>query len=206
MFMPKGFEIRRKKGTLWASQVALEVKNLPADARDMASIPGSGRSPGEGMAIHSSIFVWRIPWTVESGGLQFIGSQRVRHNWSDWALMHERNLCHAERLWGKTTQDHWWDKTQVLQKRAEKTISILGKNQLVTLNRRKQITEKPVWSKRQKQVRGFTCRLMWEIQGRKFWRRARIQRARIQKGQNQCAHRGYMKFNWAQRYRKCPGG
>ena len=31
----------------------------------------------EGMATHSSIFAWRIPWTEEPGGLQFIGSQRV---------------------------------------------------------------------------------------------------------------------------------
>ena len=34
----------------------------------------------EGMATHSSILVWRIPWTEESGGLQSIGSQRVGHH------------------------------------------------------------------------------------------------------------------------------
>ena len=39
----------------------------------------------EGMAIHSSILAWRIPWTEEAGGLQFIGSQRVRHDWSNLA-------------------------------------------------------------------------------------------------------------------------
>ena len=44
------------------------------------SIPGSGRSPGVEMAIHSSILAWRIPWTREPGGLQSMGSQRVRHN------------------------------------------------------------------------------------------------------------------------------
>ena len=32
------------------------------------------------MAIHSSILAWRIPWTEEPGGLQFMGSQRVRHD------------------------------------------------------------------------------------------------------------------------------
>ena len=32
------------------------------------------------MATHSSIFVWEIPWTEEPGGLQSIGSQRVRHD------------------------------------------------------------------------------------------------------------------------------
>ena len=34
----------------------------------------------EGIAIHSSILVWRIPCTEEPGGLQFMGSQRVGHN------------------------------------------------------------------------------------------------------------------------------
>ena len=34
----------------------------------------------EEMAIHSSILVWRIPWTEETAKLQSIGSQRVRHN------------------------------------------------------------------------------------------------------------------------------
>ena len=33
----------------------------------------------EGMAIHGSILAWRIPWTEEPGGLQSIGSQRIRH-------------------------------------------------------------------------------------------------------------------------------
>ena len=32
------------------------------------------------MATHSSILAWKIPWTEESGGLQFMGLQRVRHN------------------------------------------------------------------------------------------------------------------------------
>jgi len=66
-----------------ASQVELVVKNLPANAghtREAGSIPGLGRSPGEGMATHSSILAWRIPWTEEPNGLQSIGSQRVGHN------------------------------------------------------------------------------------------------------------------------------
>ena len=39
------------------------------DVRDAPSVPGLGRSPGGGMAIHSSILAWRIPWTEEPGGL-----------------------------------------------------------------------------------------------------------------------------------------
>ena len=34
----------------------------------------------EGMATYSSILAWRIPWTEEPGGLQSVGSQRLRHN------------------------------------------------------------------------------------------------------------------------------
>ena len=34
----------------------------------------------EGMATHSSILVWRIPWTEEPGGLQSLGLHRVRHD------------------------------------------------------------------------------------------------------------------------------
>ena len=41
---------------------------------------GSGRSPEEGMATDSSTLVWRIPWTVEPGELQSMGSHRVRHS------------------------------------------------------------------------------------------------------------------------------
>ena len=35
----------------------------------------------EGMATHSSILTWRIPWTEESGGLQSKGLQRVGYKW-----------------------------------------------------------------------------------------------------------------------------
>ena len=45
------------------------------DVRDVGSVPQSGRSPEGGMATHSSILAWRIPWTEEPGGLQSIGSQ-----------------------------------------------------------------------------------------------------------------------------------
>ena len=38
----------------------------------------------KGMATHSSILAWRSPWTEELGGLQSMGSQRVRHNWAKY--------------------------------------------------------------------------------------------------------------------------
>ena len=42
----------------------------------------------DGMATHSSILAWRIPWTEEHGRLQSIGLQRVRHDWSNLARTH----------------------------------------------------------------------------------------------------------------------
>ena len=36
----------------------------------------------KGMATHSSILTWRIPWTEEPGGLQSVGPQTVGHDWA----------------------------------------------------------------------------------------------------------------------------
>ena len=55
------------KSCVWATQVVIVVKNLSVnggDIRHAGSIPGSGRSPKEGMATHSSILAWRIPQTA----------------------------------------------------------------------------------------------------------------------------------------------
>ena len=46
------------------------------DSRDPGLIPGLGRSPGEGMATHSSILAWRSPWIEEHGGLQSRNAKR----------------------------------------------------------------------------------------------------------------------------------
>ena len=47
------------------------------NAGDLDSIPGSGRSPGEGNGNPLWYSCWRIPWTEEPGGLQSMGLQRV---------------------------------------------------------------------------------------------------------------------------------
>ena len=52
------------------------VKNPPANAGDMGSIPGSGRFSGEGNGNPSSILAWDIPWTKEPGGLQSMGLKK----------------------------------------------------------------------------------------------------------------------------------
>ena len=59
------------------------VKNLPASAGDMrmAFNPWVRKIPlEEEMETHSSILAGKIPWTEESGQLQYIGLQRVRHD------------------------------------------------------------------------------------------------------------------------------
>ena len=59
-------------------------KISPPILRDLGSVwedPLGREDPlEEGMATHSSILAWRIPWTEEPGGLQNMGSQRVRHD------------------------------------------------------------------------------------------------------------------------------
>ena len=64
----------------WASLVALAVKNLPAVKETWFRSQGWEDPLEKGMATHSSILTWKIPWTEEPAGLQTIGSQIVRHN------------------------------------------------------------------------------------------------------------------------------
>ena len=56
------------------------VKNLPAMQETWVQSLGQEVSLEKGMATHSSILAWEIPWTEEPGGLQSMGSQRVGHN------------------------------------------------------------------------------------------------------------------------------
>ena len=56
------------------------VKNLIAMQKTWVPSPGWEDPLEKGMAAHSSILAWRSPWMVEPGGLQSMGSQRVRHD------------------------------------------------------------------------------------------------------------------------------
>ena len=63
--------------------MGLVVKNPPAkagDIRDVGLILRLGDPLEEGLATHSSILAWRIPWTGEPGRLQSMRSQRVRYD------------------------------------------------------------------------------------------------------------------------------
>ena len=60
----------------------LDGKASACNAGDLGSIPGSGRSSGEGNGnpLQSSTLAWKIPWTEEPGTLQSMGTQRVGHD------------------------------------------------------------------------------------------------------------------------------
>ena len=76
----KGASTRAIWLILWASIVAQMVKNLQAIQETGIRSLGQEDPLEKGMATHSSILAWRIPWTEEPGRLQSIGSHRVRHS------------------------------------------------------------------------------------------------------------------------------
>ena len=86
---PPGMPLLTSTLFMWDFPGGLVVKNLPVsagDAGDVGLTPGSGRSLEEEMETHSSVLAWTDPgkdlilWTKEPGGLQSIGSKRVRHD------------------------------------------------------------------------------------------------------------------------------
>ena len=60
--------------------MAQKVKNPPAMWETWVQSLGGEDPLEKGMATHSSILAWRIPWTEEPGGLQSMGSQRGGHD------------------------------------------------------------------------------------------------------------------------------
>ena len=57
-----------------------DSEEYACSAGDPGSVPGFGRSLEKGVATHSSILAWRIPWTEEPGGLESVGLQTVGHD------------------------------------------------------------------------------------------------------------------------------
>ena len=64
----------------WTSLVDQTVKNLPAMWQTWIGSLGWEDPLEEGMATHSSILAWEIPWIEEPGRLESMGLQRVRHD------------------------------------------------------------------------------------------------------------------------------
>ena len=61
-------------------RVAQMVKNLPAMQETWVPSLGPEDPLEKGMASHSSVLAWRIPWTEKPGELQYVVSQRVGHD------------------------------------------------------------------------------------------------------------------------------
>ena len=72
------------------------VKNLPAMQETQVRSLGRKDPLEKGVATHSSILAWTIPWTEEPGGLQSVGSQRVEHDWGTNTTPHHQ-LCLCTR-------------------------------------------------------------------------------------------------------------
>ena len=77
----------RDSGWSWvvergASLVAQMVKNPPAMPETLLWFLGREDPLEKGEAAHSRILAWEISWTEEPGGLQSMGSQRIRHDWA----------------------------------------------------------------------------------------------------------------------------
>ena len=68
---------------IWGvSLIAQSVNNLPAIQETQIQYLGQEDTLEKEMETHSNILAWRIPWTEELGGLQSMGSQRVKHDWA----------------------------------------------------------------------------------------------------------------------------
>ena len=115
LFIKKDTAYFRTLGHLWKCRnllfsiwEVLDLKGFPGGSNskesvcnvgDLGSVPGSGRSPGEEMATHSSILAWRIIVMEETGGLQSMGLQKG-HNWATNTLLPLLVWCNTDRYFG----------------------------------------------------------------------------------------------------------
>ena len=84
------------------------VKNLPAMQETRVLSLGWEIPLEEGMAIHSSIIAWRIPWTEKPGELQSLGSQRIGHDrvTKTHTRRHNKNSGSSDRFYFLGLQNH----------------------------------------------------------------------------------------------------
>ena len=82
--------------SIWVQMWELDIKK--AECRRSDAFQLWCLSPGGGNGNPPNILDWRIPWTEEAGGVQSMGSQRVRHYWSDLACTHVTQKLHRRTL------------------------------------------------------------------------------------------------------------
>ena len=85
---------------LWTSLVAQTVKHLPTMRETWVQSLGPEDLLENEMATHFDIRAWKIPWMEEPGGLQFMGSQRVGHNWAT-------SLSQLTAMLGRLPSSEW---------------------------------------------------------------------------------------------------
>ena len=73
---------------IWDFPVAHVVRNFPSMLVTWVRFLGREDFLEKGMAVHSNILAWSIPWTEEPGRLLSVGSQRVRHSWATNTILH----------------------------------------------------------------------------------------------------------------------
>ena len=86
-------------------------KEFAWNVGDPGSVPGLGRSPGEGNDNPLQYSCLKNPWTEEFGGLQSMGSQRVRHNWVTNTLIKITHNTNFSKHWVELYWKHifWWN-------------------------------------------------------------------------------------------------
>ena len=140
-----------------ASLVAQTVKRLPAMQETRIQFLGEGDPLEEGMATHSSILAWKIPWTEEPSGLQPIASQRVRCDWSDLARRHGNT--------GRPRQLEYTEQSTREERTAQRTSQIYRGNALehgLILS-----TDQETY------LREVGKRSTWRIRGNNLWKSLR---------------------------------
>ena len=106
---------KKKYCQAWPSQVALVVRNPPANAGDMGDvglIPGSGRSPGGGHSSPLQCSCWRVPWTEETGRLQSTGAHSCTR--LKWFSTHLRTHALSSFRVKGNSMENWKRNGQIL--------------------------------------------------------------------------------------------
>ena len=90
----------KNRTAMWTNRaclVAQEVKKLPAVHETWVQSLGQEDTLEKGIATHSSILAWRIPWTEEPGRLQSMESQRVGHDWATNKWTYNFTVCYLSK-------------------------------------------------------------------------------------------------------------
>ena len=85
------FQLIKLSAMAWIKIYQLRLKKKKKKRETQVWSLGWENPLEEGMATYSRILAWRIPWTEEPGGLQCIGSRRVRHNWAQYSIVKNKH-------------------------------------------------------------------------------------------------------------------